>query len=347
MQSAISKARTIPAHFYMCPEHFKEEIKKVFYRNWIHVGRLDLVQNKGDYFAGKVYRQPFIVTKSDEGVHAFDNVCRHHGTTLTRGSGSLPGNCITCPYHGWTYSLDGKLMRATRLKGIEDFRPKDYGLRTVPLETMGQLIFLNFGDKSENDNVKFSKIDTDFDKLKFVKSKTYNLNCNWKVFVDNYLDGGYHVSYAHKQLASNLDLKSYTTIVYDRHSVQSCVNKSELTSSNRVGSKPSTFTWIYPNLMLNRYGKWLDTNTVFPIDAERCQVVFDYYIEKDATDDVDHDLQESDQVQLEDELLCEKVQEGMHSKFYNQGRYAPNVEMAMYHFHDLLLKDLNMTVVGC
>jgi choline monooxygenase len=104
--------------------------------------------------------------------------------------------------------------------------------------------------------------------------------------------------------------------------------------------------------MLNRYGKWLDTNTVYPIDTEKCAVVFEWYLEKDPNtmrdkDTVAEELKASNQVQDEDEELCAQVQAGMHSKFFKQGRYAPNVETAMYHFHDLLLKDLNMTVENC
>lgn len=226
MQSAISKARTIPSYFYTCPNHFRKEMEAVFLRNnWIHVGRLNQVANIGDYFSGKIDRQPFVVTRTDlASCKAFDNVCRHHGTILAKGGGHFANERITCCYHGWTYSLDGKLIRATRLKGIEDFRARDYGLHHLQMKTLGELVFLNFTKQNDANGTsideKFVHVDVDFADLQFVKTRTYRLNCNWKVFVDNYLDGGYHVKTVHPGLAGVIDYASYRTEIDQHASVQ-------------------------------------------------------------------------------------------------------------------------------
>lgn len=157
-----------------------------------------------------------------------------------------------------------------------------------------------------------------------------------------------HVAYAHPSLASGLNMKDYETVLYDRHSVQRCRGKSDSSSdADRLGGTASYY-WIYPNLMLNRYGRWLDTNRVVPLAVDRCAVVFDYWLERDSNGNVpplsdpliQEQLQTSHRIQLEDEELCARVQQGIQSDSYDVGRYAPTVEQGMHHFHRLLLQDL-------
>lgn len=159
------------------------------------------------------------------------------------------------------------------------------------------------------------------------------------VFCDNYLDGGYHVPYAHRDLASGLKLDSYTTDIFEKVSIQWCESDStEKVDFDRLGSK-ALYAFIYPNFMINRYGPWMDTNLVLPLSATKCRVIFDYFIDPSVVDDkvfIERSLEESERVQIEDIALCEGVQRGLESPAYIVGRYAPSVEMAMHHFHCLL-----------
>ncbi|GMY35273.1 choline monooxygenase, chloroplastic, partial [Fagus crenata] len=164
------------------------------------------------------------------------------------------------------------------------------------------------------------------------------------VFCDNYLDGGYHVPYAHKGLASGLQLQSYSTKMYEKVSIQSCKGGSmdRKDDYGRLGSKV-LYAFIYPNFMINRYGPWMDTNLVLPLGPRRCQVVFDYFLEASLKDDkalIERSLEDSERVQMEDIVLCEGVQRGLESPAYSTGRYAPTVEKAMHHFHSLLHHNL-------
>lgn len=175
--------------------------------------------------------------------------------------------------------------------------------------------------------------------LNFICRREYTIECNWKVFCDNYLDGGYHVPYAHKSLASGLQLDSYSTTMFEKVSIQRCESGDD---SDRLGST-ALYAYIYPNFMINRYGPWMDTNLVIPLGPRKCVVVFDYFLEDSLRDDkdfVERSLVDSEQVQLEDITLCEGVQRGIESPAYNSGRYAPAVEKAMHHFHSLLYDDL-------
>jgi len=216
---------------------------------------------------------------------------------------------------------------------------------------------------------------TKYEKLIHIKSKQYRLKCNWKVYIDNYLDGGYHVPIAHKGLASLIDMKSYDRIDYQNFFLQqvdsadlsdtiSSISPSSTSAassplSSRLQSSPSSssslntcddnkskalYIFHYPNLCINRYGKWMDTNIVWPVSVNECIVEFDWYVDKDIINDTDYInncLIESEQVQIEDIWLCERVQKGLDSSAYRKGgRYAPMMESGEYMFHNLLKNDV-------
>ena len=144
-------------------------------------------------------------------------------------------------------------------------------------------------------------------------------------------DGGYHVPVAHKQLSQGLDLDNYRSDVYSKGSIQSCQANGE--NKRLEGSIPS-YAYIFPNLMLNRYGPWLDINIVLPVTETSCIVKFEYFVHRSLLDtDLASALEQSHTVQLEDVTLCENVQRGLSSGFYTTGRYAPNLEAPMFEFH--------------
>ena len=185
--------------------------------------------------------------------------------------------------------------------------------------------------------------------LKFVARRSYELRCNWKVYVDNYLDGGYHVSVLHKALAGQLDLDTYVTELFERVSIQSCRSPEEAPAeaggdfAERIGDE-ALYAFVYPNLMLNRYGSILDTNWVVPLGHDRTRVVFDFYFRdtegRKAKSFIERSIDASHRVQEEDLSICESVHRGLGSPAYDRGIYAPGVEMAAFHFHRLLAADL-------
>ncbi|MBA0571539.1 hypothetical protein Golob_001923, partial [Gossypium lobatum] len=183
----------------------------------------------------------FVVCRDDNGkIAAFHNVCRHHASLLVSGSGKT--SCFTCPYHGWTYGLNGELRKATRISGIEDFsinvfRRDNIDTDNVASEWLG----------SSSELFSLNGVDTT---LTYVCRREYIIECNWKVFCDNYLDGGYHVPFAHKGLASGLSLDSYTTSIFEKVSIQSAEGGSKEKEDDRLGSK-AFYAFIYPNFMIN------------------------------------------------------------------------------------------------
>ncbi|KAK8358035.1 hypothetical protein V6Z11_A05G457700 [Gossypium hirsutum] len=352
----IEKAITPPSSWYTDPSFYAFELDRVFYRGWQAVGYTEQIQEPRDFFSGRLGNVEFVVCRDDNGkIAAFHNVCRHHASLLVSGSGKT--SCFTCPYHGWTYGLNGELRKATRISGIDDFSINDFGLVPIKVATWGPFVLLNMDneilqkDNIDTDNVasewlgssselfSLNGVDTT---LTYVCRREYIIECNWKVFCDNYLDGGYHVPFAHKGLASGLSLDSYTTSIFEKVSIQSAEGGSKQKEDDRLGSK-AFYAFIYPNFMINRYGPWMDTNLAIPLGPRKCLVVFDYFLEASFKDDkafIERSLADSEKVQMEDIRLCEGVQKGIESPAYSTGRYAPNVEKAMHHFHCLLYDNL-------
>ncbi|BBN06543.1 choline monooxygenase [Marchantia polymorpha subsp. ruderalis] len=370
----IEEASTPPSSWYTNLEIFSLELEKVFERRWQAVGFAHQLQKPGDYFTGKVGRVTYVVCKDEQGtLRAYHNVCRHHAAAVASGQGCT--SSFVCPYHGWIYGLDGRLQKATRIGGMRNFTARESGLSRLSVGTWGPFVLIKSpeqGAVSEPDSVavekqwlgsaaktlKGSNIDSS---LLHVGKREYTINCNWKVFCDNYLDGGYHIPHAHASLAASLNLKQYNTTLSEKVSIQTCMvaasggdhryvsnGETQISSTNdrkKRRADNAVFAFVYPNFMINRYGPWMDTNLVLPVSATQCRVVINWFLEPDFPNDealIKSSIETSDVVQQEDIVLCESVQEGLQSPAYDVGRYAPKVEYAMHHFHVLLHEDLSM-----
>ena len=174
----------------------------------------------------------------------------------------------------------------------------------------------------------------------------YPLNCNWKVFVDNYLDGGYHVPHIHGGLNSVLDPGKYKIETGERFCLQSSpmvTEKGEAqTASVRTGDR-ACYYWIYPNFMINIYEGVMDTNLVIPLAVDRTEVIFDYYfadVSEAARERNLASIAVSEQIQAEDVAICESVQRGLASRAYDTGRLSVRREAGEHLFHRLLHADL-------
>ncbi len=158
----------------------------------------------------------------------------------------------------------------------------------------------------------------------FIARKSYTLDCNWKVYVDNYLDGGYHVPYLHKALNSVLDYSEYSIQNGPNYVVQSSpmvASQDASVAETRTGSR-ADYYWLYPNFMINLYEGVMDTNLVLPLGQEKCLVVFDFFFGDSSEEYKAESVAVSDRVQEEDVGICESVQRGLHSREYGAGRLS-------------------------
>jgi choline monooxygenase len=343
----MESAPTPPSSWYLREDVLEREKDRILLRHWQPVARRAQLHQAGSFVSGCFMEQPYVVTRDAEGtLRAFYNVCRHHAALVASGDGCA--NQLTCPYHGWTYDLDGRLRKAPRLGAVKEFQRGQYGLRPIALEQWGPWIWLNFSPfppplAQQLEPLSRLVDPRSLDRLSFRQQRSYEIQCNWKVYVDNYLDGGYHVEVAHQALAAQLDLDQYQTRLAPPLVLQTCgaggSQQGEDFAERLAGG--AVYAWLYPNWMFNRYGPILDTNWVVPISAERCVTIFDYYFEADCDDEfVERSLASSHRVQVEDIEICESVQRGLRSQGYDVGRYAPSLEIGEYSFHHWLARDL-------
>jgi len=341
---ALEEASTPPSSWYTEPDFYALEKRTVFRRNWIVAANAHDLLRPGSYVAGEIAGERFLVVRGADGeLRAFANLCRHRATGVAEGCGTAER--FVCSYHGWTYGLDGRLLQAPELGAVKGFDREASGLHPLACAEWGPLVFVALERPGWDLSGELSVLGTRLresgsDRLCFVERRTYEIGCNWKVFVDNYLDGGYHVPALHKGLASELDLGSYRTEVFGRYSIQSSAGAPD---AGRVGER-TLYAWIHPNLMINRYGSIMDTNWVLPLGPSSTRVVIDFFFERTEGEEarafIDESIRASHRIQLEDVAISESVQRGLGSSFFDRGRYSAKRQMGEHHFHRLLAADL-------
>lgn len=344
----VESADTPPASWYT-NSAFDDLDADVLKKYWQFVASVDQFPQVGSYVAGSFCGESYFVirTESNE-LKAYYNVCRHHAAELLAGEGCTKE--IVCPYHAWTYDINGSLKKAPHMAGVKNFKRENLSLKEISLKIWNKFVLLNFSDKPMNLDEDFNRFDEllkkmNTDKLKFYGRRVYEIKCNWKVYIDNYLDGGYHVDHLHKGLAGQLSMNEYKVENYKTWTLQSCVsaenpvNADGLDFKERIGGG-AYYAWFHPNFMINRYGDIMDVNWIVPNGTESCYTIFDYYF-LEGTDKtfIENSIKASEKVQIEDVDICQSVQRGLKSKGYDTGRYAPTLEGGAYLFHVLMKKD--------
>ncbi|MHB1330128.1 MAG: aromatic ring-hydroxylating oxygenase subunit alpha, partial [Gemmatimonadales bacterium] len=274
---------------------------------------------------------------------AFYNVCRHRGGPLALDERGCV-KALTCKYHGWTYRLDGTLRGVPQFDRTELFDKRDYGLVPIQVESWEGLIFVCL--EPEHTPALSTVVSGIAERIhpnllatkRLVRQVDYRVNANWKVYVDNYLEG-YHVPHVHPELNKALDYLAYTTELAPWYTLQhSPLIENNVYTGNQGGE--AFYYWIYPNFMLNLVSDRLQTNLVLPDGPDHCIVRFWYYYDDPDTPArearIDADLAYSDSVQAEDREICDRVQLGLRSRAYDRGRFSVEMESGVYHFQQLL-----------
>ncbi len=337
---SLERSETIPSAWYTDPAILSFEKDAVFARTWQYVGHASQLAGAGDYLLADVAGQPLLVLRDTEGTpRAFYNVCRHRGGPLaTAPCGHV--TMLQCKYHGWTYRLDGSLRGVPRFDRSELFDKRDYGLVPVRLDSWAGLLFVDLtGEAPALEEVlsgireRIAPLDPGI--ATFHHRDAHDVACNWKAYVDNFLEG-YHIPLVHPELCKTLDYRAYVTETFRYYSLQ----HSPLRDSGVYGDGDAFYYFVFPNTMLNILPGRIQVNTVLPAGEDNCRVLFDYLYDDVASEAAKQrmadDVAFSNTVQAEDAEICAHVQRGLASRGYDRGRFSPECEEGVYHFQGLL-----------
>lgn len=350
----LEQAATIPAPWYTDERIYDLELPTVFANSWQFAARLDQLKLPGNYVTADVAGEPIVIVRgSDNTLRSFYNVCRHHAAAvMTEPEGKA--SQLRCPYHGWTYSLAGELKGTPDFAGVCNFDRSTHGLVPIDLGQWENWVFVRLGTfdpEASLQNLLGADLIEQIRPLKlqdlhWLERRHYTFDCNWKVFVDNYLDGGYHVPHLHKGLDSVLDYSNYQIENGKRFCLQWSPIVSEgaeaQTGAVRKGDR-ALYYWIYPNFMINWYDGAMDTNLVIPRGVDKTEVIFDFYfpdVSEGARARNLASIEVGQRIQDEDVAICKSVQGGLNSRAYNAGRLSVRREAGEHLFHRLLYADL-------
>ena len=346
----ISRALTLHSDYYTNIEIF-EKIKISFSNHWhfaVHSSEFDDVNIIPLERMGDIINEELIITK-DENYNCISNVCTHRAMLLV--DEKCKKSRIQCPYHGRTFNLKGQLKNMPKFENVKNFPSNKDNLDKFELKNWKNLLFVNNSQQNFDEFIKFleNRIGwMDIEKFKYDSSKdrTHNIKANWALYVDNYLEG-FHIPFVHGDLNNVIENDSYKTELFSNGVLQIGYAKPGQVcfdlpkeSSDYGNNIAAYYFWIYPNMMFNFYPWGLSVNVVVPVDSSNSKIIYRGYvnnpdlISKGAGGDLD-------KVEEEDQYVVESVQRGVRSQSYERGRYSPEKETGVHHFHRLLLKNLN------
>jgi len=339
----VRKAETPPARLYTDPALYDRQRELVFARSWQYA-RADLPAT-GPGIApftllDGLVGEPLVLARDEAGVErVLSNVCTHRGSIIAHKA--CNATSMTCGYHGRRFGLDGAFRSAPEFQGAEHFPTHRDDLRSLPLQRFGPLRFTALAPRHSLDelvsdlaarltNVPFERLVHDAS-----RDRTFEFAANWALYCDNFLEG-LHIPFVHPTLNATVDFESYRTELFRHASIQIAHAKPGAPAFAGSGARVAAYyAWVFPNLMLNFYPWGLSLNLVEPRGVERSRVRFETWISDSAAFERDGDA-DLDRIEFEDEAVVVDVQRGMHARLYERGRYAPEREAAVHHFHRLL-----------
>jgi choline monooxygenase len=350
---------TLPSHLYTSAETFAREREAIFFRSWIYAGHIEDLPEVGSYITCQILDQNvFVIRGKDQRLRAFYNVCQHRAHELLRASGRT--KVIVCPYHAWSYYLDGRLRTARGTEAVAGFNRDEFCLKPVAVEAFGPLVFVNLDPAAATlasaaadllDEIR--RLVPDLDRLTRYGRQTWEIDCNWKVAVDNFLEC-YHCEPAHPAFAQLVDMDTYrskTHGIWSSHLSRSGRpdNKAFRFSSDDA-SQIGAFWWLWPTTTINASPGESNLALFYlqPLGPERTREVVDYYyLDKTPNPQRESRIDYANNIlQVEDNNLCEAVQRGLRSRGYAQGRFVVDRERtqisehAVHHFHTLVAQAL-------
>lgn len=361
---------SLPASWYYDPQHYRRELDAVWYRDWVCVGRAEALQRKGDFFTARIGDQNVIVTLGPDGdIRAWHNTCRHRGSIICKGArGRFRNGRIICPYHTWTYSLDGELIATPGRIETEDFDSSDYPLFGVHADAWKGFVFVNLGDSLSQGledflgDEKKSLENWPLDDMRSVHQEVYSVGCNWKIFWENYSEC-YHCPRLHPELCRIMPVYRKAVVkeadlpgwkpAFDGDQghgrVAASADTWTLDGKSTLPPLPGltdeerragvAFMSIPGSMFVVGHPDYARSVRIVPAGPERIELVVDWLLPNDL-DDVDQDAIEritalANLVISQDSEACELNQRGMRSIRFENGVLVPQ-EYMLREFHQWL-----------
>tara|TARA_Y100001980_G_C14555428_1_gene343903 strand:- start:4166 stop:5236 length:1071 start_codon:yes stop_codon:yes gene_type:complete len=346
----IKFAKTLHSDYYIDSEKFSR-IKKIFHKKWhfaIHASEFEDSNLIPLGRMGSLMNEEIVLSKTSD-INPLSNVCTHRGMLLVNKKCTLPR--INCPYHGRKFNLEGKFQSMPKFETVENFPTVEDNLKKFHLQEWKNILFLskndheNFHDFIEFLEKRIGWMDIENFSFEPSKDRSHVINANWALYVDNYLEG-FHIPFVHGDLNKIIENESYKTELFSNGVLQIGYSKSkdlcfELPEeSPDFGSNVAAYYfWVFPNTMFNFYPWGLSVNIVVPLNIEKTEVIYRGYVKNPhlTSEGAGGDL---DKVEIEDQEVVEAVQLGLSSDSYSQGRYSPEKETGVHHFHRLLIESL-------
>jgi choline monooxygenase len=324
---------TAYAALYRDPALYAYERKAIFGRSWLFMGHQSELSREGDVLTATIAGYPLLVVRTAKGLKAFHNVCRHRAGHLFEEERGNCGGTLVCRYHGWVYTLDGRLRNARDFGAAEGFDPRDYGLFELKVETWRGFVYVNADKDSPALALHMAPLDARLGKRKLealvhADRRTHDIACNWKLYVENYLEG-YHIPLVHPQLNAEVDATKYAVTVEGALCFHYAPPK--LTD----GVYDGLWAFALPNLGFNVYEHGLMMERMVPLGLGATRLVYDFYLTPEASTDPyrrNQVIGTSGIVTSEDKWICERVQANIEAGVYEAGVLSPRHEAGVAWF---------------
>jgi len=339
-------AKTLEQKYFVSPEIFAEEHEQIFSKQWVLVGHQSQTAKAGDYFVAEVANESLIIVRDKRGeTHGFFNVCRHRGTRLREDRNGRLSAAIQCPYHAWTYALDGRLIGAPHMDDVPGFNKTDYSLHPVNVTVWEGFIFVNLADSPTPLEEVFAPLAGKFThwnlpKLRSANRIEYDVRANWKLIFENYSEC-YHCPGVHPALSK---LTPYDSAENDLSEgpflggFMRITKGNSLTMSGNACALPvgdvnaedfhRVFYYsAFPNMLLSMHPDYVMVHQLWPQSPERTRILCDWFFHPEAFERADFHPDDAiefwDMTNKQDWHVCELSQQGIASRTYKPGPYSP------------------------
>ncbi len=346
----IQDSGTLDSSFYSSKTVFDRSVDQLFVRSWQFICEDSLLPSSNSVFPFTLMKniipEPLFLVRTEQGIECYSNVCTHRGNLLIDKPCVLKHG-IVCGYHGRRFDMSGQFISMPETEGMRNFPCERDNLPQLICNQWNQFIFTSLEPAFPFDDL-FKDVDRrvswmpikDFVYRKDL-SKEYLIDVNWALYCDNYLEG-FHIPFIHEDLNTVLDYKDYDVEVFTYSNLQIGYGKNQNEcfdipkSSPDYGKKIAAYYfWLFPNVMLNFYPWGLSMNIITPLSFDKTKVEFRSYVWNEELLNIGAGA-DVNKVELEDQEIILKVQQGVNSRLYEYGRFSPNMEKGVHHFHTLI-----------